>query len=89
MQQGPEHSEPIKMSKNKKLNTGKQLSYSAKFKLNLISYAKEHGNRAAERQFGSPPTECMIRQWRKHEEQPLKMPKKKALRGKQAKCLKY
>ncbi|KAH1166903.1 hypothetical protein KIL84_016075, partial [Mauremys mutica] len=49
-------------------------------------YAKEHGNRAAERQFGPSPTECMIRQWRKQEEQLLKMPKKKkALRGKPAK----
>ena len=62
------------------------MSYSAKFKLNVISYAKEHGNRAAERQFGPPPTECIIRQWRKQEEQLLKMPKKKkALRGKPAK----
>ncbi|KAF7235526.1 Zinc finger and SCAN domain-containing protein 16 [Varanus komodoensis] len=76
------------MSENKKMNTstGKRTSYSAKFKLEVISYAKEHGNRAAERQFGRPPTECMIRQWRKQEEQLLKMPeKKKALRGKPAK----
>ena len=62
MQQGPEHSELIKMSKNKKINTGKQLSYSAKFKLNVVNYAKEHGNRAAERHFGPPPSEYMIRQ---------------------------
>ncbi|XP_044278634.1 zinc finger protein 75D-like isoform X2 [Varanus komodoensis] len=83
-----ERSEPMKMSENKKMNTstGKRTSYSAKFKLEVISYAKEHGNRAAERQFGRPPTECMIRQWRKQEEQLLKMPeKKKALRGKPAK----
>jgi hypothetical protein len=62
MQQGQERSEPIKMSKSKKINTGKLLSYSGKFKLHVISYAKEHENRAAERQFGPPPTECMIRQ---------------------------
>lgn len=72
------------MLENKKIK--KRMSYSTKFKLNVISYAKEHGNRAAERQFGPPPTECMIRQWRKQEEQLLKMPKKKkALRGKPAK----
>ncbi|KAK9407080.1 hypothetical protein NXF25_005854 [Crotalus adamanteus] len=69
-------------------STSKRISYSAKFKLNVISYAKEHGNRAAEKQFGPTPAVCMIRQWRKQEEQLLKMPKqKKALRGKPAKWL--
>lgn len=83
MQQGWENSEPITMSKNKKINISKRLPYSGKFKPNVISYAKEHGNRATERPFGPPPTECVIRQWRKQEEQFLKMPKKKkALRGK-------
>ncbi|KAJ7303161.1 hypothetical protein JRQ81_012094 [Phrynocephalus forsythii] len=72
------------MPETEKVN--KRISYSAKFKLNVIRYAKEHGNRAAERLFGSPPTECMIRQWRKQEEKLLKMPtRKRALRGKPAK----
>ena len=49
-----------------------------------------HRNRGAERQFGLLPSKYMIRQWRKQEEQLLKMPKrKKALRGKPEKCLKY
>jgi hypothetical protein len=29
-----------------------------------VNYAEKHGNRAAERYFGSPPTEKMIQQWR-------------------------
>jgi hypothetical protein len=29
-----------------------------------VNYAEKHGNRAAERRFGSPPTEKMIREWR-------------------------
>ena len=37
--------------------------YTIKFKLQVVDYAKEHGNRAAERRFGSPPTEKMIRAW--------------------------
>ena len=30
-----------------------------------MNCAEKHGNRAAERRFGSPPTEKMIREWRK------------------------
>ena len=30
-----------------------------------MNYAEKHGNRAAERRFGSPPTEKMIQEWRK------------------------
>ena len=30
-----------------------------------MNYAEKHGNRAAERPFGSPPTKMMIREWRK------------------------
>ena len=37
------------------------------FKLQVIKYAKENGNRATERHFGPPPTEKMIRTWRRQE----------------------
>ena len=58
----------------------KQFSYTASFKLKVIKYAKKHGNRAAERHFGPPPTENVIRLWRQQEEQLLKMPgQKKAM----------
>jgi len=43
----------------------KRLSYSIAFKIEVVNYAEKHGNRAAERNFGSPPTEKMIREWRK------------------------
>lgn len=43
-------------------------TYSIGFKLQVVQYAKQHGNRAAERHFGPPPTEKMIRYWRKQEE---------------------
>ena len=42
-------------------------SYEISFKLQVIKYAKENGNRAAERHFGPPPTEKMIRTWRRQE----------------------
>ena len=35
--------------------------YTIKFKLQVVEYAKEHGNMAAEGRFGSPPTEKMVR----------------------------
>jgi hypothetical protein len=43
----------------------KRFSYSVAFKLQVVQYAKENGNRAAERHFGPPPPEKMIREWRK------------------------
>jgi len=43
----------------------RELSYSMAFKIEVVNYAKKHGNRAAERRFGSPPTEKMIGEWRK------------------------
>lgn len=43
----------------------RRLSYSIAFKLEVVKYALEHGNRAAARRFGPPPTEKMIREWRK------------------------
>ena len=39
----------------------KWFSYTASFKLKVIKYAKKHGNRAAERQSGPPPTGSAIR----------------------------
>jgi len=38
----------------------RQLSYSIAFKIVVMNYAEKHGNRAAERRFGSPPTEKTI-----------------------------
>ena len=51
--------------------------------MEVIKYAKEHGNQAAERQFG--PTECVIRKWRKAESTIKEMRKmKRANRGSKA-----
>ena len=58
-------------------------SYTSKFKMEVIKYAKEHGNRAVERQFG--PTKCEIRKWRKAESTIKEMRKmKRANRGSKA-----
>lgn len=46
----------------------KRGAYTAGFKLKVVEYAKQHGNRAAARHFGEPPTECTIREWPKMEE---------------------
>jgi len=35
-------------------------SYSIAFKIEVMSYTEKHGNQAAERRFGLPPTEKMI-----------------------------
>lgn len=60
----------------------KRLSYNVNYKLEVVNYAKEHGNRAAERHFGPPPTEKMIREWKKQEEQLKGLSKhKKTLRS--------
>uniref|UniRef100_A0A8C8SN22 HTH CENPB-type domain-containing protein n=1 Tax=Pelusios castaneus TaxID=367368 RepID=A0A8C8SN22_9SAUR len=64
----------------------KRLAYKIPFKLEVVKYAKEHGNRAAERHFGPPPTEKMIREWRKQEDQLQKLDKTKhTFRGHAAK----
>uniref|UniRef100_A0A8C4RS32 HTH CENPB-type domain-containing protein n=1 Tax=Erpetoichthys calabaricus TaxID=27687 RepID=A0A8C4RS32_ERPCA len=71
------HYYPVNMAK-----TTRQ-SYTAKFKLEMITYAKELGNRAAERKFG--PTECVIRKWRKAKSTIKEMRKvKRANRGSKA-----
>lgn len=46
----------------------KREAYTAGFKLEVVEYAKQHGNRAAAKHFGEPPTESTIRGWRKIEE---------------------
>uniref|UniRef100_A0A8C8STQ7 HTH CENPB-type domain-containing protein n=1 Tax=Pelusios castaneus TaxID=367368 RepID=A0A8C8STQ7_9SAUR len=64
----------------------KRLAYKIPFKLEVVKYAKEHGNRAAERHFGPPPTEKMIREWRKQEDHLQKLDKTKhTFRGHAAK----
>jgi hypothetical protein len=35
----------------------RRLSYSIATNIEVVNYAEKHGNRAAERRFGSPPTE--------------------------------
>jgi hypothetical protein len=35
----------------------RQLYYSIVFKVEVVNYTEKHGNRAAERRFGSPPTQ--------------------------------
>jgi len=54
----------------------RQLSYSIAFKIEVTNYAEKHGNRAAERRFGSPSTE-MIQAWRKQRDDLIKADKSK------------
>ncbi|XP_078244344.1 uncharacterized protein LOC110070281 isoform X2 [Pogona vitticeps] len=64
----------------------KRLAYEIPFKLEVVQYAKEHGNRAAERHFGPHPSEKMIREWRKQEDRLQKADKSKhTFRGAAAK----
>ena len=44
-------------------STSRRCSYTARYKLQVVKYGEEHGNRSAERHFGPPPTEKMIRAW--------------------------
>jgi len=55
----------------------RRLSYSIAFEIEVVNYAEKHGNWAAERRFGSPPTEKMIREWRKQRKDFIKADKKK------------
>ena len=61
-----------------------QKSYTAEHKLEVIAYAKEHGNRAAGRQYGVG--EASVHDWKKAEEE-LKMlqPQKRARCGQSVK----
>ena len=53
----------------------KRISYDCAFKLKVITFAEEHGNRAAERNFGI--SESNVRLWRKKKYELEKMPKDK------------
>jgi len=55
----------------------RRLSYSIAFKIEVVNYVEKHGNRAAERRFGSPPTEKIIREWRKQRKDLIKADKSK------------
>jgi len=55
----------------------RRLSYSIAFKIVVVNNAEKHGNQAAERRFGSPPTEKMIREWRKQRKYLIKEDKSK------------
>jgi len=58
----------------------RQLSCSIAFRIEVVNYAEKHGNRAAERRFGSPLTEKVIREWRKQRKDLIKAYKGKKKR---------
>jgi len=49
-----------------------QLSDSTAFKTEVMNYAEKYGNWTAERRFGSPPKEKMIREWGKQRKDLIK-----------------
>ena len=53
----------------------KRRSYEARFKLQVIAFAEEKGNRAAERKFSV--SEKLVRDWRKQKSKLKKMPQKR------------
>ena len=53
----------------------RRLSYSIASKIEVVNYAEKHGNRAAERRFGPPPTEKMIQEWKKQRKDLIKADK--------------
>jgi len=55
----------------------RRLSYSIAFKIEVVNYVEKHRNRAAERRFGSPLTQNMIREWRKQRKDLIKADKNK------------
>ena len=55
----------------------RRLSYSITFKIEVMNYVEKHGNWAAERRFGSPPTGKMIQEWRKQRKDLIKADKSK------------
>ena len=55
------------------IKTGKRFSYTVAFKLQVIQYVKEHGNRAGERKYGV--SEKLIRDWRGKEAKLQLLPK--------------
>ena len=58
-----------------KLTTVKRQSYTVSDKLRIIQFAEQHGNRAAEREFGA--SKSNVRLWRKSKENLEKMPRLK------------
>ena len=50
------------------IGKNKRYSYDAGYKLKVIPYTEEHGNRAAERHFSPPLTEKTIHDWRASKE---------------------
>ena len=61
----------------------KRQSYTTSEKLKIIKFAEEHGNRAAQREFGI--AESNVRLWRKSKENLQKMPRlQRADRGRKA-----
>ena len=46
------------------MEKNKRYSYEAAYKLKVIAYVEEHGNRVAEQHFAPPSTEETIRDWR-------------------------
>ena len=66
-----------------KLTGTKGQSYTVSGKLRIINFAEQHGNRAAEQEFGVSASN--LRLWRKSKENLEKMPRlKRANRGKKA-----
>ena len=66
-----------------KLTTVKRQSYTVSGKSRIIQFAEQHGNRAAEREFGV--SESNVRLWQKSKENLEKMPRlKRANCGKKA-----
>ena len=55
----------------------RRLSYSIAFEIEVVNYTEKHGNRAAERRFGSTLREKMIREWRKQRKDLIKADKSK------------
>jgi transposase-like protein len=63
----------------------KRMSYTSKYKLEVIKLAEESGNHAAERHFGV--SEKLVSDWRKSKDGLKEMPRKnRANRGKTANC---
>jgi len=72
----------LKIKENPQGSKERQLSYSIAFKIKVVNYAEKHGNWAAERHFGPPLTQKMIREWRKQRKDLIKADKsKKPLRS--------
>ena len=50
------------------MEKNERYSHDAGYKLKVIPYVEEHGNRAAEQYFGPPPSEKTICDWRASKE---------------------